>query len=89
MIYNLSVGALTVLIFITPGVKLDKMLLSFHGRKQKRKKDACGGKERIAAITPAGRLNTQGFSVTAKEPSSFKHTRPHFAQAPENVLNKT
>lgn len=89
MIYNLSVGALTILIFITPGVKLDKMLLSFHGWKQKRKKDACGGKGRIAAITPAGRLNTEGFSVTAKEPSSFTRTPPHFARAPENILSKT
>lgn len=33
MIYNLSGRALTVLIFTTPGVKLDKMLLSFHGWK--------------------------------------------------------
>lgn len=64
MIYDPSVRALTVLIFTCPGVKLDKMLLSFHGWKQKRQKDSCGGKETTTAITPAGRLNTDGTSVT-------------------------
>lgn len=74
MIYNLPVRALTVLILKTPGVKLDKMLLSFHGWNRKGKRDSCGRRERTAATTPAGKLNTKSFPVIAKEPPTLLHT---------------